>query len=66
MSAQEVIEQIVALPLNEQAVVAEFVTKMQSHQKQTGEVRYLDPAEVKAAAERIFERYDDLFRKLAK
>ncbi len=62
MSASEVIEQIKALPPEEKMVVVEFV-----HQLEAAESKPVDTcrSELEAVAEKVFERYDPLFRKLA-
>ena len=60
MSAAEIIEQIKALPPAEKAEVVDFVRHLED-----GASRKLDSETRQAAAERIFNRYDDLFKKLA-
>ena len=60
MSASEIIEQIEALPEREQALVFKYiVTKSRDH--------FADakPEPIEAVATRIFDRYDEMFRKLA-
>ena len=66
MSAQEIIEQIKALPPTERAAVADFVRELESKPTGTPTVSYIDPAAVEANMDKMFDRYDDLFRKLAK
>ena len=63
MSASEVIEQIKALPPQDKVAVAEFV----HHQMEAAESKPADArrTELEVAAEKVFERYDPLFRKLA-
>ena len=60
MSAAEVIEQIKALPPEEKAQVLDFVLTIE---RKTAEK--LDSQTRDAAVERIFNRYDGLFKKLA-
>ena len=64
MSALEIIEQIKALPPKEQAEVFDFVRNMNG--SSAPQITYADPKTVAANSERIFDKYDDLFRKLAK
>ena len=66
MSALEVIEQIKALPPEEKAQVVVFVRQMEAPSTEPSEVRYADRPTLETTAEKIFDRYDDLFRKLAK
>jgi hypothetical protein len=68
VSAQEIIEQIKALPPEEKAKVAEFVHVLERAElkESSGDVHYVDRATLESSAEQIFDRYDDLFRKLAK
>jgi hypothetical protein len=66
VSAQEIIEQIKALPANERAAVADFVRELERTPGATPTVSYIDPAAVEANMDKMFDRYDDLFRKLAK
>ena len=63
MSASEIIEQIKALPAEEQERVLIFAESLRNRAVQSG----TDPARepIEAIAERIFDRYDPLFRKLA-
>jgi len=66
MSAAEIIEQIKSLPNDDFHVVAKFIDEARSRKGtdagQSGDVR---PGFREAAGE-VFERYDDLFRELAK
>ena len=64
MSALEIIEQIKALPPKEQAEVLDFVRNMNG--SPAPQIKYADPNTIAASSEKIFDRYDDLFRKLAK
>ena len=73
MSATEVIEQIEQLSLEEQKKVFAFVQAM--HETQAGllrdasmaapAVRYLDRERARELREGIFQKNDELFRKLA-
>jgi hypothetical protein len=64
MSAAEIIEQIKALPPEEQRKVSSFVrTHLDETQKLPAEAAASEPIE--SIATRIFDRYDPLFRKLA-
>ena len=60
MSAAESIEQIKALPPSEKAEVVEFVRGLEN-----GVAKTIDSSTREKATERIFDRYDDLFKKLA-
>jgi len=64
VSAQEIIEQIKALPPADKAVVADFVRQLDG--SPTPKVSYIDQRTVEANADKIFDRYDGLFKKLAK
>lgn len=66
MSAQEIIEQIKALPPKDKAEVADFVRQLDGPPDSAPKVSYIDEATVANNAEKIFDRYDGLFRKLAK
>ena len=66
VSATEIIEQIKALPPAEKARVVDFVHKLEAFGEEAVETRYVDRAALKDSAEQIFDRYDPLFRKLAK
>ena len=60
MSASEIIKQIEALPNQEQALVFEYVVaKNRDHSADA------KPEPIEAVATRIFDRYDEMFRKLA-
>jgi hypothetical protein len=65
MSALEVIEQFKALPPEEKAVFMDFIHKLGTPPMPEVTVRYADSKSVAGTAEKIFDRYDDLFRKLA-
>lgn len=60
MSASEIIEQIEALPDAEQAVVFEYIAaRNRDHSTDS------KPEPIEAVTTRIFDRYDEMFRKLA-
>ena len=60
MSASEIIEQIEALPDQEQALVFEYIVAKNRNQSADAK-----PEPIEAVATRIFDRYDEMFRKLA-
>ena len=62
MSAQEIIEQIKALPPKDKAAVVEFVRNVSGGEK---EIRYATPQEAKAAGDAVVKQFDTVFRKLA-
>ncbi len=64
MSAVEVIAIIDTLPLAEQQRVREYLEKKTPVAGSDG-VRRMDLAKAKAIGEGIFDRHDELFRKLA-
>jgi hypothetical protein len=64
MSAQEIIEQIQALPAEEQQKVAAYVVTL-SQSRETGASSDIRPGFDEMAGE-VFDRYDELFRELAK
>jgi hypothetical protein len=64
MSAAEIIEQIKALPREERAEVVEFVREME-HVTGADGPQYADEVAFNAASDRVFEKHDKLFRKLA-
>jgi hypothetical protein len=61
MSAAEIIEQIKRLPPEEQRAVEEFINA----RSENDAVKYADDAKFQAAADEVFEKYDNLLRKLA-
>ena len=69
MSAAEIIEQIKALPLDEQREVFAFVHAKEAltRPQEVGEETQqpAKPEQIESVAARIFDRYDPLFRKLA-
>jgi hypothetical protein len=60
MSAAEIIEQIKALPPEEQREVSRFV-----HEHVDGAQKASASEPIESIATRIFDRYDPLFKKLA-
>ena len=64
MSAVEIIAIIDTLPLAEQQQVREYLEKKGSVVGNDG-VRRMDLAKAKAIGEGIFDRHEELFRKLA-
>ena len=60
MSAQEIIEQIKALPPKDQAMVLEFARSLH-----TDGVHYVDQETLEKAARKVFDEHEKLFRKLA-
>ena len=64
MSAAELIEKIKALPPADLEIVREFVLKSEVRDKQP-EKHYVSDEEFDKAASRVFEKHDELLRKLA-
>ena len=62
MSAQEIIEQIKALPPSDKAKVLDFVRNESTGEK---DIRYATPGEAKAAGDAVVKQFDSVFRKLA-
>jgi len=62
MSATDIIEQIKTLPADQQREVAQFVGQLVQASDDRSAVRPGFPE----AAEEMFDRYDNLFRELAK
>ncbi|HSI15498.1 MAG TPA: hypothetical protein VK961_25865 [Chthoniobacter sp.] len=67
MSAAEIIEQIKALPLEEQREVFSFVREAEKESASVNGqgVRYVDDRTFDVAVERVFEQHSELFKKLA-
>jgi len=63
MSAAEIIEQIKALPTDEKRKVTEFIRELDA--KGPEMVHYISRDRAREASARIFEKHDELFRKLA-
>ena len=64
MSALEIIEQIKALPLKEQAEVVDFVRKMEPSQPPKA-VQYMADEDAQAAGKKVLTQYNEVFKKLA-
>jgi len=66
MSAAEIIEQIKALSPDEQRQVSEFIRGMDHDDEgRQSDIRYAEKPTFESAVERVFEKHDELFRKLA-
>jgi len=66
MSAAEIIEQIKVLSPEERQQVADFIRATKLNEPAlTGSARYADDHEFAAVVERIFDKHDELFKKLA-
>lgn len=63
VSAQEIIEQIKALPPKDKAEVLEFARSLGN--SGPGAVRYVDEETLEKAAKKVFQEHEELFRKLA-
>ncbi len=64
MSALEVIEQIKALPAEEQATVVAFVHQLEAAPA-ARELRFATAEQAKAAGDGAVQQYEEVFRKLA-
>ena len=65
MSALEIIEQIKSLPPEEKAQVVSFIHEIEADPTESSKRSSVDRVMLEATAEKVFDRYDDLFRKLA-
>lgn len=66
MSAIEVINEVRNLPVQEQEQVLNFLREnLRSHRSAEDGVKYADEADFKKAAEKVFQKHDNLFRRLA-
>ena len=65
VTAEEIIEQIKALPAEERAVVLEFINTLDTSVSEPPSVQYIDLKSVEAVAEKTFNEHEELFRKLA-
>ena len=67
MSAAEIIEQIKALPKEEQREVFQFIHQVEAAQVQpsTRTIRYADDDAAKAAGDCVVQQYPETFRRLA-
>ncbi len=61
MTAHAIIEQIKALPPEEQAEVVEFVVGISGQ----NQIHTLDSARFKETSEKVLERHEELMRKLS-
>ena len=66
MSASEIIEQIKILPVEEKARIVDFVHQMEAAGLLvTRSIRYASREQVKAASEKVFQKHEEVFRRLA-
>jgi hypothetical protein len=65
MTARQIIQEIEALPINEQEEVVRAVQATLKTKSVTPTIRYASKEEVKRASGEIFDKYADLFHKLA-
>jgi len=65
MTARQIIEEIQDLPVEDQEEVIRVVQASLNVKAAAPTIRYASKEEVKRASEVIFEKYADLFRKLA-
>ena len=65
VTAEEIIEQIKALPAEERAVVLEFINTLDTSVSEPPSLQFIDLKSVQAVAEKIFNEHEELFRKLA-
>jgi hypothetical protein len=63
VSAQEIIEQIKALPAKDQAKVLEFARSLPPPEKG---IHYATAEQAKAAGDNVVKQFDGVFRTLAK
>ncbi len=68
MTASQVIESIKQLPAHDRAVVVRFVEELEEQPVGNGQstVKFVEPAKFQAAADAVFEKHDELLRRLAK
>ena len=65
MSAAEIIEQIKALPLEEQREVSRFVRSLPMAETQAPAIRYATDEQARAAGDAVVAEYPETFRRLA-
>jgi len=66
VSALEVIEQIKALPPGERSLVVKFVQQLEAETNASSkEIHYASAEQAKAAGDKVVQRYEPVFRKLA-
>ncbi|MEW6305890.1 MAG: hypothetical protein AB1705_20640 [Verrucomicrobiota bacterium] len=66
MTAEEVIEQIKALPPEGKAAVVGFIHEMEREGEPSAEIRYMDNKTFREAKERVFAKHSELLSRLAK
>ena len=66
MSALEIIEQIKALPQEEQAAVVQFIHQLEAGRASPAKgIQFATPEEAEAAGNKVVRQYEEVFRKLA-
>jgi len=66
MSALEIIEQIMALPQEEQAAVVKFVQQLEAGGVSPAkDIHFATPGQAEAAGDKVVRQYSEVFRKLA-
>jgi len=66
MSALEIIEQIKALPQEEQAAVVRFIHQLEAGGASPAKgIRFATPGEAQAGGDKVVRQHKDVFRKLA-
>ena len=65
MNAADLIEEIKKLSAEEQRKVFNFVVQLERKSQGLPPIRYATDEEFRAAANHVFEKHDELFRKLA-
>jgi ABC-type cobalamin/Fe3+-siderophores transport system ATPase subunit len=65
MSALEIIEQIKALPKEEQAAVVQFIHHLEAAASSAKGIHFATPEEAEAAGDKVMRQYAEVFRKLA-
>jgi ABC-type cobalamin/Fe3+-siderophores transport system ATPase subunit len=66
MSALEIIEQIKALPQEEQATVVQFIHQLEAGGASPAKgIHFATPGEAAAAGDKVLRQYAEVFRKLA-
>jgi hypothetical protein len=66
MSALEIIEQIKALPREEQAAVVQFIHQLEAAGASSANgIHFATPEAAEAAGDKVVKQYAEVFRKLA-
>jgi len=65
VTAEEIIEQIKALPAEERALVLEFINTLDTSGSEPPSVQYVDGKTGEAVGKKVFNEHEELFRKLA-